>query len=112
MKSSIRSGLLCSYILSLYVSNDAIVHTMDIDASNFVSRRHQPKGSDQASSPDPKGSRADMLFITLAHGLILHLSPFGAIGLQETEQLFSKGRSNITLFETGSFVHFFVDILR
>ena len=55
---------------------------MDIDASNFMSRHQQPKGSDQASSPDPKGSRAGMLFITLAHGLILH--PFGAIGLQET----------------------------
>ena len=112
MKSSIRSGLLCSYILSLYVSNDAIVHTMDIDASNFVSRRHQPKGSDQASSPDPKGPRADMLFITLAYGLIFNLSPFDAIGLQETGHLFSKDHSNKVMFETGSFVHFFVDILR
>ena len=67
---------------------------------------------DQASSPDPKGSRADMLFITLAHGLILHLSPFDAIGLQETGQLFSKDHSNKVMFETGSFVHFFADILR
>ena len=80
---------------------------MDIDASNFVSRRHQPKGSDQALSPDPKGSRADMLFITLAHGLILHLSPFDAIGLQETGQLFAKGHSNKVMFQIGSFVHFF-----
>ena len=85
---------------------------MGIDASNFVSRHHQPKGSDRASSPDPKGSRADMLFITLAHGLILHLSPFDAIRLQETGQLFSKGHPNKVMFETGSFVHFFVDILR
>ena len=112
MKSSIRSGLLCSYILSLYVSNDAIVHTMDIDASNCVSCHYQPKGSDQASYPDPFGSRADMLFIALAHGLILHLSPFDVIELQETGQLFSKGHSNKVMFETGSFVHFFVDILR